>query len=63
MERLLFTPEEAARAIGIGRSKLYELLRSGRIESVRIGGSRRVPRQALEEYVDRLRVDARQAVA
>lgn len=63
MERLLLTPKEAADAIGIGRSKLYELLRSGRIESVRIGGSRRVPRQALEEYVDRLRADARQAVA
>lgn len=63
MERLLLTPEEAAGAIGIGRSKLYELLRTGRIESVRIGGSRRVPRQALEEYVDRLRAGARQAVA
>lgn len=63
MEKLLLTPEEAADVIGIGRSKLYDLLRAGRIESVRIGGSRRVPRMALEEYVERLRADARQAVA
>lgn len=29
MDKLLFTPFEAATALGIGRSKVYELLRSG----------------------------------
>lgn len=36
MDKLLLTPDEAARVLGIGRSKLYELLRAGVVESVRI---------------------------
>jgi excisionase family DNA binding protein len=31
MDKVLLTPVEAARALGIGRSKLYELLQSGRL--------------------------------
>jgi excisionase family DNA binding protein len=42
MEKLLLTPEEAAAALGICRSKLYELLQAGVIESVHIGASRRI---------------------
>jgi excisionase family DNA binding protein len=34
---------------------VYELLRAGVIESVRIGASRRIPVAAIEEYVERLR--------
>ena len=55
MNKLLLTPEEAARVIGLGRSKLYELLAAGQIESVHIGRCRRVPAAALIEYVERLR--------
>ncbi|HJY72507.1 MAG TPA: excisionase family DNA-binding protein [Streptosporangiaceae bacterium] len=40
--------------MAISRSKLYELLASGAISSVRIDGSRRIPVTALEEYVSRL---------
>jgi excisionase family DNA binding protein len=52
--RLLMTVPEAAEALAISRSKLYELLASGAIASVRIDGSRRIPLTALEEYVSRL---------
>ena len=48
---ILLTPTEAARALGIGRSKLYELMREGRIRSIRIGTCRRVPTTALAEFV------------
>ena len=58
MERLLLTPTEAAQAIGLSRSKLYELMAGGLIESVVIGRCRRVPVAALAEYVDQLRVTA-----
>ncbi|MQB02208.1 MAG: helix-turn-helix domain-containing protein [Actinobacteria bacterium] len=54
MQKLLLTPEEAARTIGVGRSKLYELLASGALASVKIGALRRVPVAALEEYVGTL---------
>ena len=52
---LLLTPTEAADALGIGRSKLYELLRAGAVESVLIGAARRIPADALESYVRSLR--------
>jgi len=55
MDKLLLTPEETAGVLGICRSKVYELLRAGVIESVRIGASRRIPVAAVEEYVERLR--------
>jgi excisionase family DNA binding protein len=53
--RLLLTPTEAAQALGIGRSKLYELLRGGLLESVLIGSARRIPSDALDAYVQGLR--------
>ena len=58
MIKLLLTPEEAAHALGIGRSKLYELLQAGELESVRIGACRRVAADALAGYVERLRSKA-----
>jgi excisionase family DNA binding protein len=56
IERLLLRPAEAAEAIGIGRSKLYELLASGDLPSIRIGGSVRVPVDALREWIARRQV-------
>ena len=51
MTRLLLTVPEAAEALAISRSKLYELIAAGLVRSVRIDGSRRVPVEALETYV------------
>jgi excisionase family DNA binding protein len=50
----LLRPEEAAELLGIGRSKLFELLASGAIRSVRIGNARRIPLSAVQEFVQRL---------
>jgi excisionase family DNA binding protein len=55
---ILLTPIEAARALGIGRSKLYELLQAGALESVRIGACRRIPATALTDLVAKLRMPA-----
>jgi excisionase family DNA binding protein len=52
---LLVCPEDAARALGIGRTKVYELIRSGALRSVRVGGLRRVPVAALAEFVNGLK--------
>ena len=54
MTRLLLTVPEAAEALAISRSKLYELFAAGLVRSVRIDGSRRVPMEALETYIARL---------
>lgn len=55
MTRLLYTPTEAAEALGIGKSKLYELMRAGAVESILIGTARRIPADALESYIRALR--------
>ena len=55
VERLLLTPTEAAETLGIGRSKMYELLMAGVVESVLIGTARRVPAEALGDYIRQLR--------
>lgn len=54
VEKVLLTPEEAAEALSLGRTKVYELIREGALRSVRIGKCRRVPAAALDEFVDRL---------
>ncbi|MFF4775358.1 helix-turn-helix domain-containing protein [Microtetraspora fusca] len=51
---LLVRPEMAAELLGIGRTKVYELIRSGALRSVRIGGLRRVSATALAEFVAHL---------
>jgi len=55
---LLLTAEEAAQALRVGRSKVYELMRSGVLRSVKIGGSRRISATALAEFVATLERDA-----
>jgi excisionase family DNA binding protein len=52
MVPLLLTPEEAARALRVSRSKLYELARSGKIPTIRIGSVLRIPRRRLEALID-----------
>jgi excisionase family DNA binding protein len=52
--RLLLTVEEAAQVLALGRPKVYSLLRSEEISSIRIGGSRRIPVSALHEFIGRL---------
>lgn len=59
---LLLTVEDAAERLSLGRTKVYELIRSGELEAVRIGKSRRVPADALDAYVAGLRSDDRAAV-
>jgi len=54
MDKLLLTPEEAAEMLSIGRSKLYELLATGELTSIRLGGCRRVPTEAIRQFVAQL---------
>ncbi|HWD00947.1 MAG TPA: helix-turn-helix domain-containing protein [Amycolatopsis sp.] len=55
--RVLLTVEEAADRLGIGRTTAYSLVRSGALESVRIGRLRRVHVAAVENYAARLVAD------
>ena len=54
---LLYKAEQAAEKLSIGRSRVFELLKSGEIESVSIGKSRRIASDALDAYVAKLRAE------
>lgn len=54
----LLTVMEAADALGLSRSKVYELLAAGEMPSVRIGRTRRIAVNDLKWFIDRHRVDA-----
>jgi excisionase family DNA binding protein len=51
---LLLKPEEAAEALGIARTRVYQLMRVGELRSVKIGKLRRIPVAALQAYVEQL---------
>jgi excisionase family DNA binding protein len=47
MERLLLSPEQVADSLGVCRSRVYDLMRTGMLPSVKIGRARRVPVSAV----------------
>ena len=55
MDALLMTPAEAAHALRLSRSKLYQLLQDGQIRSIKIGRLRRVPTSEVQRYIGRHR--------
>jgi excisionase family DNA binding protein len=58
---LLLTVEQAAQALGIGRSLAWKLVARGEIQSLTVGRARRVPRAWLEGYVERAMRKAEEA--
>jgi excisionase family DNA binding protein len=52
---LLYKPEGAAAELGVGRTKVYELIAAGELESITIGRARRIPADSIRAYVERLR--------
>lgn len=51
IERLL-SVDQAARALGIGRTVLYSEIGAGRVRSVKLGRRRLVPSSAIAEVAD-----------
>ncbi|PZS33003.1 MAG: transcriptional regulator [Pseudonocardiales bacterium] len=58
MEKLLLTAEESAELLSIGRSKVYELMAGGVLPSVKVGRCRRIPRKAIDDFVESLSAGA-----
>jgi len=54
VERLLLTVAEVSETLHVSRNKVYELLYSGAVSSVKIGNCRRVPTDALRAYIAEL---------
>jgi len=48
---LLLTINQVAALLNIGRTKTYEIIRSNKMKSIKVGSRRLVPRDAVERYV------------
>jgi excisionase family DNA binding protein len=53
MDTLLLKPIEVGNQLRISRAKCYELIASGEIPSIKVGGTTRVPAVALQQWIDR----------
>ena len=51
MDRLAYSPSEAARLLSVGRTFLYTLLQDGKLKSVRLGSRRLITRAAIDELL------------
>jgi excisionase family DNA binding protein len=52
---LLYDIAGAGQVLSLGRSKIYELLKSGQLESIVIGRRRLIPADALATFVEEQR--------
>ena len=50
--KLLLTAVEAAEQLTVSRTKVYELMAAGTLRSIRIGRLRRVPIDALRDFIE-----------
>jgi excisionase family DNA binding protein len=50
-QKLMLRPAEAAEAIGVSRSKLYEMIAAKEIPSIVVSGCTRVPVEALQAWI------------
>lgn len=50
-KRLLYTVDEVAALLSLSRPSLYELMNSGRLRSVKVLRCRRIPAEALEDFL------------
>ena len=55
VEKLLYDIEDVEDRTSLGRSTIYALMASGRLESVKVGARRLVPADSLEDFVRALR--------
>jgi excisionase family DNA binding protein len=61
VEVIAYRPAEALQVFPLGRSLLYEKLRTGEIASFRVGRARFIPRQSLVEFMERQLTEEREA--
>jgi excisionase family DNA binding protein len=54
VDRLAYSPAEAAAVLGISRARLYQLLDDGTVPSLKLGRRRLIRRDALISLLDRL---------
>lgn len=51
--KVLYRAEEAAHLMSVSRTAIFNLIRSGDLRALKIGGRRRIPRSSIDDYIDR----------
>jgi excisionase family DNA binding protein len=52
VQRVAYSPTEAALVTGLSRNTIYELIGSGQLRSVKVGGRRLIPASAILALVE-----------
>ena len=50
---LTLTVVEAGQVLRVGRNTAYDLVRCGKLRSIKVGKQIRIPKQALQDYLSR----------
>ncbi|GAA4664054.1 helix-turn-helix domain-containing protein [Amycolatopsis dongchuanensis] len=50
VEKVGYSIEDAMQATGLGRTTIFELLRTGQLESIKVGRRRIIPADAIRAY-------------
>ncbi len=53
---ILFSPVQAARILGISRSQVYVLMTRGELGSLKIGRSRKIAQQQMNQFINDMMV-------
>jgi excisionase family DNA binding protein len=56
---VLLGVEDAGRLLGCGRTLVYQLIRSGRLQAIKLGTLTKVPMSSIEAFIDQAVIDAR----
>ena len=54
MERLFYRPKDAAVVLGMSRTAVFRLIKTGELRSIKHEGYRLIPARALLEFAQRL---------
>lgn len=60
-DKLLLRINEAAERLGVSRSTAYTLVQRGELRAIHIGTARRIPAEALTEFVKRKEQESKTA--
>jgi excisionase family DNA binding protein len=52
LEPLALRAADVARLLGLGRSTVYQMLAADQLPTIRVGRAVRVPREALQRWID-----------
>lgn len=50
-QKLAFTPHDCRDMLSLGRDKVYALIRSGELGSIRVGRRLLIPREAITDFL------------